>query len=283
MKILYVSNFATKKCGVAEFGRQNVKGLREVGATVTEWVGDYPEIYARNARGEPSYLPENAFNGSYDVIHFNWHPVTLNHYVPSHLYGGPIISVYYHDIPPWSSCPIDPCADVKFSLEPWEDAVVIPPPAVDYMPTSPISLEPSVGRSAIGIYGQAELTEICARRGWTFSDSVEWLPIEEEVERLAKCWVNVVWYDHDRSRSSSAMVCAAARRPLLLSRCSRFAHLWPYEDELYIGELHQLEEMLDGIIWDVEDGEARRPGRLLAEFGWRRTSERMIEAWEAAR
>lgn len=293
MRILHISNHSVDRCGVALFGRQCSAALRAEGADVTDWDGYYPTVHDREERGQPSYLPDNL--SSYDVVHLNWQPSTINHYHPALFpptdfpgrlpgYTSPIYSVFLHDLPPWSTCLFEDRMHVKFALEPYNGAVVIPPPAPDYHPSSPVATKVTIGRTNIREAGRGELAAICARHGWILNDSDpdHWLSEGEEVERLARSWVNVVWYEENRSRGSAAMVAAAARRPLLISESTRFAHLWNHAEELYISPLQFLDVRLPLIVAEVEQGTARVPDQIPEIFGWRRAARRMIAVWEAA-
>jgi hypothetical protein len=290
MRILHISNHSVDRCGVALFGRQCSAALRAEGAEVVDWDGYYPTIYAKEQQQAPSYLPADV--STYDVVHLNWQPGTLNHYYPALFPPAqlprrtvPIYSVFLHDLPPWSSCLFEGQMHVKFTLEPYDAGTVeIPPPAPDYVPSSPVAPTVTIGRTNIRDAGRSELTEICARQGWILNDSDpdHWLPEAEEVERLARSWVNVVWYAEHRSRGSAAMVAAAARRPLLLSESERFAHLRPYANELYITPVWNLEGRLLAIVSAVESGVAKVPMEIPIVFGWRRAARRMIAAWEVA-
>jgi hypothetical protein len=292
VKILHISNHSVDRCGVALFGRQCSAALRAEGAEVVDWDGYYPTIYAKERRHEPSYLPPDV--STYDVVHLNWQPGTLNHYHPALFprfqwptsvpgWTGPIYSIFLHDLPPWSTCLVEDRMHVKFALEPYEGAVVIPPPAPDYVPSSPVATKITIGRTNIRDAGRSELAEICAHQGWILNDSNpdHWLSEAGEVERLARSWVNVVWYAEHRSRGSAAMVAAAARRPLLLSESERFAHLWPYANEFYVTPVWNLEGRLLAIVTAVSEGVAKVPVEIPIVFGWRRAARRMIAAWEA--
>jgi len=283
MKILHISNHSVDRCGVALFGRQCSAALRAEGVEVDDWDATYSPLHAREERGEPSYLPASL--AAYDVVHLNWQPSTINHYHPVMFPLGQLYSVFLHDLPPWSSCPFEERMQVKFALEPYPGAVEIPPPAPDFCPFVQMCPQVTIGRTNIREAGKHELGTICFKHDWIFNDSNphHWLSEEEEVERLARSWVNVVWYDEHRSRGSAAMVAAAARRPLLLSYSERFSHLLPYQAEFYQATLGQLESTLLWVIDEVRRGQARVPSFIPEVFGWRRAARTMIKTWEAAR
>jgi len=282
VRVLHISNHSVDRCGVALFGRQCSAALRAEGVEVDDWDATYSPLHAREERGEPSYLPASL--ASYDVVHLNWQPATINHYHPVMFPLGQLYSVFLHDLPPWSSCPFEDRMQVKFALEPYPGAVEIPPPAPDYLPISTPNEQVTIGRTNIREAGKAELADICFRHDWIFNDSDPrvWLDEGAEVERLAMSWVNVVWYDEHRSRGSAAMVAAAARRPLLLSESQRFAHLLPFRDELYIAPIDKLEVSLHAIVEEVRRGLETVPDRILDVFGWRAAARTMIKTWEAA-
>jgi hypothetical protein len=286
MRILHISNHSVDRCGVALFGRQCSAALRAEGAEVVDWDGYYPTVYAKEQTKEPSYLPADV--STYDVVHLNWQPATLNHYHPS-LFPPirsprPLTSIFLHDLPPWSTCVIADRMQVTFALEAYPGAIEIPPPSPDYRPTSAPASAVTIGRTNIRDAGREALAAICARYGWIFNDSDpdHWLSEHDEVERLARSWVNVVWYDEHRSRGSAAMVAAAARRPLLLSTSHRFSHLWPYAHELYLRSLDDLGASLRAIVSEVRRGVAKVPNQIPDVFGWRRAARQMLAAWEVA-
>lgn len=288
LRILYVSNFSSLRCGVAEWGRQCFAALQAVGANVIAWDGEYGAVHAREERQEPgTYLPADA--ATYDVIHLNWHPGSTNHYQSQHFPEGPLLSILLHDLPPWSHYPALDRFHHRIVIEPTDfpHDLEIPPPAVDYRPTSPIHPTPLIGRSNVRSIGQEHLGAICADLGYEISDSLQWLDTEDEIERLARCWVNVVWYDDiPRSRGSAAVVCAASRRPLVLSDSPRFDHLLPFTDELYIGDRTDkmaLRPLLQQAVEDVRAGRAKVPDKLLTEHSWQKRAREMVRSWEEAR
>lgn len=276
MRILHVSNHATIRCGVGEFGRQFSDAVRAAGHAIVDWEGSYPAIY------EKPYLPADV--ETYDVVHFNWHPATLNHYRPQHLPTGPRVSVYLHDLQPWSSCALIERADVlAIGQEPHPDVhVLLPPPCLPARPPVPLAPHPRVGRTGIGVAGEADLQALCAANAWEYDASTEtWLSNEAELDRLGACWVNVVWYDYHRARSSAASIAASARRPLVLSPSTRFLHLTTgHEAEFYVTALDGLEARLRAVIAAVPEGTARCPGAVVDALQWDRMIQPVIAAWE---
>lgn len=282
MRVLHISNHSVDRCGVALFGRQCSAALRAEGVEVVDWDATYSVLHAREECGQPSYLPASL--DGFDIIHLNWQPATINHYHPTMFpLGHHRYSVFLHDLPPWSTCPFEDRMQVKFALEPYPGAVEIPPPAPDYKPSSPMNQQVTIGRTNIRHDGRQALWELCGENGWIFNDSGgDWLSEEEEVERLARSWVNVVWYTEHRSRGSAAMIAAAARRPLLLSGSARFSHLWPYRDEYYTAPIDQLAVSLEAIVEEVSRGLETIPHRIPEAFGWRAAARTMRATWEAA-
>lgn len=288
MRVLHISNFSTVRCGVAEFGRQLSAAARAAGVDLTDWDGSYPECYRRG------YFPEDVYR--YDLIHFNWQPGTLNHYQPEvclDLFPTHTLSGLLHDLPPWSTWTMTEYLDVKAALEPYQDYVVIPPPCLPPRRPVHLSLAPTIGRTGIGSEGEATLVDICRRHRWGLSTSPDvWQSNEAELDRLARCWVNVVWYDTNRSRSSSASVVASARRPTILSTSSRFDHLKPWADEFYwidVADPALLEEQLvelvkriGGLTIDGQIPLVRVPDRSVQALQWDRLITPLISAWEAA-
>jgi len=282
MRVLHISNHSSGRCGVSLFGLQCSAALRAEGIDVVDWDGHYPPLHAREEQGLPSYLPNELH--TYDVIHLNWQPATLNHYQSGMFPAGIHHSVFLHDLPPWSTCVFLDRMNTRFALEPFEGATEIPPPAPDYRSSVQRASAVTIGRSNIREAGRDQLADICRRYGWDFNDSSpEWLTEEQEVDRLAKSWVNVVWYTENRSRGSAAMVCAAAGRPLLLnSESQRFGHLHTYSDVVYYRRLDQLEDALIEIVEQVSLGLATVPTRMADDFSWRKAAKKMIATWRSA-
>jgi hypothetical protein len=287
MKILHISNHSVVRCGVAEYGRQWSAALRALGHQVDDWDGYYPSVYARHQIGSEGYWPETI--GAYDVVHLNWQPGTLNHYTPE-VWGWlreyprlPLLSVFLHDIPPWSTCAIADLAAVRSAFEPWADAIVMPPPCLPPWPAVPLAPTPTIGRTGIGQDGAATLADLCARHGWILSDSDPiWVSNDAELARLARCWVNVVWYDVQRSRSSAASLIACARRPTVLSQCSRFDHLRPWKQEFAWASPTSLEETLVGLMRDVETQQTLViPTFAVEALQWPTVIAPLMAAWEA--
>ena len=76
LKILHVSNHSRQRCGIANFGYQLSTALRLLGHSVTDWDAEYSTIYEKIQRQEPAYLPADV--ATYDVVHFNWQPITTS-------------------------------------------------------------------------------------------------------------------------------------------------------------------------------------------------------------
>jgi hypothetical protein len=282
MKILVVSNFSGPSCGVAEYGRMCVEALRRAGHAVLEWDGHYPAIY------EKSYLPLDA--DTYDWIHVNWHPVTLNHYAPQHFPPRSPVSLFLHDLPPWSTCPLWDRAQVRFAAEPYPGTVHLPYPAVQVvdLPPPPASPPVIVGWTGIRGDGLEDLQAVARRRGWTLNTPVGWLGTHAEIRRLRHSTLNVLWYHHTgRGQSLALMTAAAARRPLLISASEMFRTAWDYPREVYRAGYDPapslLEPAIDAVLDDVWKGQARIPDRLVEELSWARAVARMEVAWSQSR
>lgn len=295
MRVLHVSNHATLRCGVAEFGRQLSAAVRAAGHDVTDFEGSYPECARRG------YFPEDWY--TYDVVHLNWQPNTLNHYQPEVLqqyaekvpwqvdeYGAwPALSVFLHDLPPWSVCALAQLPNpIRSALEPYEDYIVIPPPCLPPRPALPLFERPTIGMTGI-INPHVEVVRgICERHGWDLGlSSPEWVSNDEEIARLQRCWVNVVWYDYDRSRSSSASIVATAQRPTVLSYCTRFDHFLPWEGEFYWADPshpERLEHLLTRLVEHTRRGDHMTfPEASVNALQWPRLIRPLLHAWEGRR
>lgn len=284
MKILFVTNASMERCGVRLYGAQMIDALRGAGIEVQIWDGGY-----EHCRQE-DYLPRGV--PDYDLIHFNWDPQAINHYLPQHFAGYPPLSLFLHDVPPNSTCPVQGEARWLFSFEPTPGSIVLP----EAVPTTPadLSMPPSdhirIGVSGIrNDAGFLQVREVCTAHGWETSEprwwsGGPWLSLEDEIRRLAACHVNVCWYHTSgRGKSMAAMICCAARRPLLLSNSTMFSALWPYRDEITIGRDYKaLEDLLEACVEDAKD-EAELgavPDRVCRELAWSEVIKPVIAAWK---
>lgn len=297
MKILVVADFTAQPCGIRNFADQTVRALsNHPGLEVDTWDGHYPELYRRREAQEPCYLPDNA--ASYDVIHVNWHPIAFNTYGADHfpppvhystggysrLWKKPILSVYLNDVPPWSGCPFHDRADVRFTAEASPGCIVLPYPVADWMELPPVDPEFSVGCSTVREDGVWKVREICDAQGWEFrlpNRAQPWLSYEQEVQRIARNTVNVLWYHEGRGKSGGLSQAVSAQRPIICSDSPMFSHFAPYYFSLYRGT--ELEPLLLQVHTDWEQDGLRLPVLAAREMAWSRATTRMVEAWEAAR
>jgi len=104
----------------------------------------------------------------------------------------------------------------------------------------------------------------------------DWLPVEQIVQTLATCDVNIFWFESQKDedqcgQSASVRMGIAAKRPTIISGHRKFRTLLPYgaapNPELYVAwEEPAVYEFITEILAHPE--RARRPKRLLAEQGW---------------
>ena len=284
MRILHVGNHSVRRCGIANFGYQLSAALRLLGHEVTDWDAEYSTIYAKVQRQEPAYLPLDA--ATYDVVHFNWHPITTNTYGAGHFDGIPFLSVYLNDIPPWSGCPFHNRAQVRFTAEPSPGCVELPYPIADWVTDLPES-DPdvfSVGVATIRGDGVEAVREVCARHNWPVLEPPRegWLPFEEAVRHQARATVNAQWYFEGRGKSGGASQALASRRPVLMNRSPMFSHYHGYEDAIYFRE--DLEAALLELHRAWQFGALRFPDRVIEERGWLSWgAPLLVQTWEEAR
>lgn len=311
MKILVVGDFTAQPCGIRNFADQTFRALsNDSRLEVHTWDGHYPELYRRREAGEPCYLPRDA--ESYDVIHVNWHPIAFNTYGPGHFplarrvhefldgsdgetfrqtgaHRRPILSVYLHDIPPWSGCPFHDRADVRFAAEPSPGCVELPYPVADWIELPPPDLGFSVGCSTLRGDGVWKVKEICDARGWDLrlpDRSKGWLTFEEEVQRIARNTVNVLWYFEGRGKSGGLSQAVSAKRPVICSDSSMFSHFHDCEEIWFPFEAAPtLEKMLDALHFAWENGtlDTYRPINAAETHSWSRAVDRMVAVWQGAR
>lgn len=293
MRVLFITNLSTLRCGVREYGAHFSHALDRQGITVDTWDGTYPSAVRFG------YLPPPTQLATYDLVHLNWDPQAINHYLPEHFDGAPPLSLFLHDVPPNSTCPVLDRAQWVIAFEPvaGRKTVVIP----EGIPATPIwNGRPSPRLITIGTTGIRDdpgvrmVADLCARRGWIYNGvKDQWLPTAEEIQRLGASTVNVCWYQATgRSKSMGAMYCCAARRPLVLSASTMFSALWGYEDEIYIdhdvaGYHLNLERMIDRVLQDMRTdnmagvGCARTPNLVCRDLSWDRVIEPVVAAWRS--
>src|SRR5262245_29040823 len=102
MRIGLISNWQTRVCGVAQFGRDWKWALERAGHTVA------PRLWT-----DP-IAPED------DLLLYNWHPHTTGEPDNPLVVTPPLrpYCVYMHDIPPWSECPLQATAITTWTSEP---------------------------------------------------------------------------------------------------------------------------------------------------------------------
>jgi len=286
VRVLFVSPLSNLRCGERVYGQIWVEELRKR-VVIEEWDACYPSCKERG------YLPYDRLE-TFDLVHFNWGPANLGHYLPEHLEAIPCpVSIFLHDVPPNSTCLIQGCANLKMSFEPMEGSVVLPhsvPPRSSDIIVS--STEISVGVTGIrDDPGRLQVKQVCERNGWRYSppfeEFVDWTL---EVERLASNTLNVCWYHTSgRGKSMAAMFCVAARRPLLLSNSSMFSILQPFVDQWEICQVplevtldvdyleEAIQKMLDAGAYPFLGGALDQAAEAL---GWHRCARRIFQCWE---
>lgn len=314
MKILFISNLSTERCGVKEYGLHMAAAIRRAGHEVVEWDGTYSSVYHHG------YLPAALVTAGYDLVHLNWDPQAINHYLPQHFNGTyyeaqptrgsgcPPLSLFLHDVPPNSTCPVYDIARWRFGFEPYQDVQVVPeaiPPTPTDLPEPPTS---PPGHYVVGVTGirsdpgMEMVRNVCQKAGWEFNAPLwwtggPWLSAEDEIRRLARSHVNVCWYHASfRGKSMAANYCCAARRPLVLSGSSMFSALWPWESgddmEMYIirkthrpaGEVsHYTEKTLEWWIRVAGECAHIRPATVCDILSWDEVIKPILARWEAGR
>lgn len=293
MRVLFITNSATERCGVRVYGELWMAHLRQAGVEIDEWDGTYQSIQARRTDDWDGYLPR--YLDHYDLLHLNWDPQAINHYVPPHFGTAvPPLSVFLHDVPPNSTCPVAGIADLLLAHEPGEGIVRIDHAVPTYRSSVPIlAARPSsqliVGTSGIrDDPGVALVEQVCQRNGWIHNRNKRWLTTEEEIDRLAKSDVNVCWYaTSGRGKSLAAMLMVAAQRPLVLSGSTMFSALrgyWPTQTRTH-DALHQPTAWyhdLDHLTGVIQGAAHRgsRPTYAADALSWTRCAQQIKALWE---
>ncbi len=287
MRILHISNVSAKRCGTQNHAQQGSTALRRAGHDVTDWDGHYPVIYEKLQRDVPAYLPSDA--NDYDVVHLNWHPASINHYVTEHFAGltHPVLSVRLTDLPPWSGCPCLEAFTVRITAEPHElSTLVVPNPVVDWVDDLPPPNKAfTVGVTGVRKDGYAAVAYACSQHGWKFnaSDPETWLSIEDEIRRLARSTVNVCWYRGVRGVAGAPSTCLASKRPLIINGSAMLRHLQKYRSVLL--DYSALPDNSLSILRDLwavgRSHEA--PLDAYEDLSWTTAAARMVEHWKEAR
>lgn len=290
MRVLYVTNpMPPTGCGVAQFGRLQSQALIGAGVAVTVWEAAYP-----------TYLPENA--ADYDVIHLNFHPITLGHIQAQHLpwpYSSaqkcPLISAHFHEYDPkwedgaqapdlWNS----PEVKLKFSSEINTGKIYYPIPIPDYEAddwvTPELDTPIRIGYTGLRRDGLDWIKPVCDRNGWTLDINTEWLSMEKEIDRLAMCHINVVHMHGGYSGQSSAVCTAiAALQPTLINSNRMLTAIWDINEQFGGKEIYRdddLERGIKDILLDYQQDCHRIPYRIKMEYGWRNRTRELIHTWK---
>lgn len=126
----------------------------------------------------------------------------------------------------------------------------------------------------------SEWSRICYRIELT----AHWLPQEEVVRRLAKCAMVVYFAEEGDApgQSGSALIMAAAERPMIIKRCRKTKMMQQYDDELYFVETEQEVYRAASEIWEkLKAGEpVKRPKRLIEDMSWNTTGRQFCDLVE---
>jgi len=112
-------------------------------------------------------------------------------------------------------------------------------------------------------------------------------PVDSVVCQLARCWVNIFWFESKSSgdelgQSGSARLGVAAQRPMIISRHRKFETFKPYADEFYVAKSprHAL-RIAKRIIRNIQEGlPVHIPNRILKDQGWSRVGKMFADLIE---
>jgi hypothetical protein len=295
VKLLLVSNSATERCGVAQYGRHMLDAAMTAGIQAASW---------HSTPAEP--MPDPDLVREFDVVHVNWHAAKVGHLKEKDFETARHLSVFVHE--PSNECPLVEWADLVVATEEMHMAIsrVLPPPCLDYFPQSTWDgLEVTLGSSGIrrdgldwvegaidrqrvelmetdGVPGPGEVNPHAWRLCPSAKDPDGWLSDEAEIERLAQCALNVFHYHSAYSGQSYAvMMGVAARRPLLVNHNRMLRHIWDeegVEEEVYV--VDDVAEGIHQVVRDLREGRERRPLRLAEERSWSMAIEKLRGWWE---
>jgi len=291
MRIAVISNFSDRRCGFQNFSVQLVTALRRAGHTGVDWDGTYSAVYARQQTGSEAFLPPDA--ASFDVIHVIWSAQTLNHYSGATWPAGPLLS-FWDGGPSDAYCPFRGAFSCLWTCydraaEGYHENWYPIPDWIDDLPET--ASEFTVGCTSVRGDGVAEIAEVCTRQGWAMNLPTPgvWIPLEDEVRRLARSTVNVSWYQTPplwKDRAGAPSMALASHRPLLISRDSLLSHLEGFPD-LYHGILkvhggEGLERALEHIYEDWYAYKLIYPSEVLDRLSWTRSVALYESVWSRA-
>lgn len=290
MRILHPWDMDRPRCGVANVAAQTSIALRRAGTEVVDWNANYSEITRRREAGQPAYLPADA--ADYDVLVFHWHPGAWNYYCPEHIPPSVFFVLFLHDLPPWSSCPLLDQAHYVVTTEPFARShCVLPHPVPDWITDLPAPNPTfTVGVTGVRQEGHAQVQEVCAQQGWHWNGPAEtWLSIEEEVRRLARSTINVCWYHEARGVASTASMCLASRRPLLVNTSPMLRHLYDHFQQV-ISAIPDSTDSPEVCLRAVAQGAYGRhyltresPEDATLRLGWGGAAMYLLEQWTERR
>lgn len=296
MRVCVIANFSDRRCGFQNFAVQTVTALRRAGHLVTAHDGTYSTVYARQQ--DPT-CPDSFFPADiadYDVVHVIWAAQTLNHYAGADWTKPRLIS-WWDGGPSNCCCPFEWSPQVKWTcydrraegyIESWYP---VPDWVEDLPEPNPVF---TVGATSVRGDGVGEIRAVCEAHGWATNLPAEgsevWIPLEDEVRRLARSTVNVSWYQTPplwKDKAGAPSMALASGRPLLITRDALLEHLWDAPD-LYHGRILQhggpgLGECLEAIERDWQAGLLRMPTATAEQLAWQHAVRQYEEAWRAAR
>ncbi len=300
LKVLHVTN-GTLRCGISLYGKLLTAALDKHPEIIKleHWVADYP-----------TYLPPNA--DQYDIIHMNWHPATINHIQPDFIPEDSFLSVMFHEpprrfrdakgkypAPPpiWTRTDLKLMASTKDTFDGAVEFLMPVPEPTERLPEASLG-SVIVGHSGIRGDGLDRLIEICVRNGWILSHSGqggEWLSVDQEIQRLARCTVNIAHYHSAYSgQGFGAMFAIAAERPVILNHSRMTETLWKYAgchednfpDEASLDAASQLymfddaEKGIKEVLKDIAGRKERRPYWLAGYLSFTNQANRLVNMWK---
>lgn len=111
-----------------------------------------------------------------------------------------------------------------------------------------------------------------------------WWKHEDIVRRLAECKIIAFPYDTDMKLygiSAAVRFGLAARRSVIVSRCSHFRDLQNYEDEVYFIEKDKdLESSVRQVLSDIEKGREKIPNRVIKDISWSKCAQMYVDLYK---
>lgn len=114
----------------------------------------------------------------------------------------------------------------------------------------------------------------------------EWLTDDQMIEYLADCeMVCYPYWNSTPGPSAAAMIGISSGRPVIVSRCNQFKHLFDYEDQIYFIEsdapsMEQIAQTITQVRQDILKGTERKPDKLYEQMNWSNVAKEYVKLFK---